>query len=708
MSIGLIIANRLDGSINLNQKGETVMSIDRIHLRFQHLILRSFTYICIMTICSFLSVEAYAGILAQRDASDNYAYTALANLSQYESVGAIVGQTNFGTGTLINHRTILTAAHIFDKSVNPADYTFNLGPDLYHPSGSYGISDIKIHSDYDKTPEIWGKEINQFRSKFDIALVELSTPALGLNPSEIYRGSNEKGKTTVLVGYGKSGTGDTGITIDGGTKLAGNYDIDDLVNKSPIIVGNYSELKGNFDNPILNSPPGTTYTYSLNDIFPAPGDSGAPLYLDNQIAGIVSRGTGSKYDDVVYSTRVSHFDDWIDDNLFTSVLYKGMGESGDDDKDYGNLVMQPNDDGSSNKLELPFDINFYGNTYDSFWINNNGNISFENSLWEYTPEAFPISDQPMIAPYWGDVDTLGTGSVYVASPDENTVVITWDEVGYFPAATDKTNTFQVVLINRDDVSVGDFDIEFRYDNLEWTTGDASGGVNGLGGTEAQAGFDAGDRTNFYTLPGSRSAAVLNLTGNSNTELDGFWQFAVRSGETPGSAADNPLMPVVTGGIDTFQYSFDFNIGDIDDQIFIDPLVAIGYEYVIENGPNVRTVLLPYIGGDNLFDLWLFDAILGNYYDTDIDILSGVEFDFGIDGVDRFAIWGIEPDLGLDPMDATAFVTGLTFTNTGFVQMTQTPMNYDTGTPVPEPSTILLLGVGMLALLALNRRMIANS
>lgn len=61
------------------------------------------------------------------------------------------------------------------------------------------------------------------------------------------------------------------------------------------------------------------------------------------------------------------------------------------DGSFGTLAMGKNDDGSSSQLNLPFAINFYGNTFNNFFVNNNGNITFNNSLSTYTPSSFPIS-----------------------------------------------------------------------------------------------------------------------------------------------------------------------------------------------------------------------------------------------------------------------------------------------------------------------------
>lgn len=211
---------------------------------------------------------------------------------------------------------------------------------------------------------------------------------------------------------------------------------------------------------------------------------------------------------------------------------------------YGTLSLDPNDDGSypsAVSITSAFGArgaNFFGTFYTSMYVNNNGNITFRGPVGTYTPSPFPIASQPMIAPWWGDVDTRGT----VASPAGSNRIyfdvrpgratVTWYNVGYYGSHVDKLNDFQLVLYDRSAQRVaGDFDVEFRYNRCVWTTGDASGGSGGLGGTPAQAGFDAGNSRDYVTLPGSRTAAVLNLctTTNQTGGAPGHWLYQIRSG-----------------------------------------------------------------------------------------------------------------------------------------------------------------------------------
>ena len=62
--------------------------------------------------------------------------------------------------------------------------------------------------------------------------------------------------------------------------------------------------------------------------------------------------------------------------------------------------------------------------------------------------------------------------------------------------------------------------------IQWTTGDASGGTNGFGGTAAQVGFNSGDGIRFASVPGSQTMAIVNIDTTSNVGIPGVWVFRV--------------------------------------------------------------------------------------------------------------------------------------------------------------------------------------
>ncbi|MBO1268114.1 nidogen-like domain-containing protein [Arthrobacter cavernae] len=73
-------------------------------------------------------------------------------------------------------------------------------------------------------------------------------------------------------------------------------------------------------------------------------------------------------------------------------------------------VLRANDDSSSASVQLPFGVNFYGSSFESLWVNNNGNVTFDGPLSTYTPFGLAGTSSKIIAPFFGDVDTRGAGS----------------------------------------------------------------------------------------------------------------------------------------------------------------------------------------------------------------------------------------------------------------------------------------------------------
>ena len=160
------------------------------------------------------------------------------------------------------------------------------------------------------------------------------------------------------------------------------------------------------------------------------------------------------------------------------------------------------DDCSYGSFALPFTFCFYGTSYSSFYLNNNGNVSFEGPYGTYSSTGFPVSGFGMLAPFWADVVTWdGTCGVEIGDLyykiEPTRVIVIWDNVGYFGCGADKRNTFELIFTNGTDplIGVGN-NVAFSYADMQWTTGDASGGSGGFGGTPATVGVNRGDGVNY--------------------------------------------------------------------------------------------------------------------------------------------------------------------------------------------------------------------
>ncbi len=174
-----------------------------------------------------------------------------------------------------------------------------------------------------------------------------------------------------------------------------------------------------------------------------------------------------------------------------------------------------NDDGFSGPISLGFTLNFFGTDYTQFWANNNGNITFGGGLSSFTPTGPQGATQPIISPFFADVDTrnIGSGLMHLRNDIPNQIIVTWDQVGYYSYNADKLNSFQLVLRGPAySIPAGEGQIGFFWKTMQWETGDASGGSGGFGGTPAAVGFGDG-LLNGQVLEGSSEAGISGVVNN---------------------------------------------------------------------------------------------------------------------------------------------------------------------------------------------------
>lgn len=232
------------------------------------------------------------------------------------------------------------------------------------------------------------------------------------------------------------------------------------------------------------------------------------------------------------------------------------------------LAMGPNDDGSSSVITLPFDFCFYGDTVTQLYINNNGNITFGNSLAAFSATAFPSNNNQIISPFWADVDTrAGNGQVlYKLTP--TALYVNWVDVGYYNQQGDKRNTFQLIITDGADPVIDGGNVAFCYEDMQWTTGSASSGVNGFGGIPATAGANKGNNIDYFLIarfdhPGTDfDGALGNPDGISWLDYKSFF-FDVCN------TSNIPPVPNGISSCDTFRIC---SVGDTADYpvIFLSP------------------------------------------------------------------------------------------------------------------------------------------
>ena len=260
-----------------------------------------------------------------------------------------------------------------------------------------------------------------------------------------------------------------------------------------------------------------------------------------------------------------------------------------DNPGFNGSFLPANDDGSTGLVNIGFSINFYGTTFPQLYVNNNGNVTFDQPLGTFTPFDLTSTGRKIIAPFFGDVDTR-TGNVTRYGQDtvdgRPAFGVNWLNVGYFANHVDKLNTFQLVMVDRSDIAAGDFDFEYNYSQIQWETGDASGGSGGFGGVPVRVGYSNGSGVagTFFELGGSAISGALvdggsnALISNSlNSNLIGRYLFQVRGGQVqdvPVSAVSIPCLanPTATSvvGNSPFRTQAYYEPGNLAPGVFVNP------------------------------------------------------------------------------------------------------------------------------------------
>lgn len=278
----------------------------------------SSAFLAIASTLALPAVAVMAGA-ANGSPSDTPALRVDANttVSPWAGVGSLQVNGSAYSAAAIHTRHVLTAAHVV-KGANPANVIFNInyGGDL-----TYRIPAIAIfpHPQY--------VSFNNPNLQHDIAVVELASdiPA-GVPIYARYVGNPPQYSTLTIVGYGASGDGSIGVSVNGnaavkrvGKNNADAFSID--VDGS----GRAALYQFDFDGPTnaTNFLGGLTLGNNVETTF-AGGDSGSPSFIYNagtwQLVGVNTfvgsfpggPTVGSTFGTMAGGNLVWVYENWID------------------------------------------------------------------------------------------------------------------------------------------------------------------------------------------------------------------------------------------------------------------------------------------------------------------------------------------------------------------------------------------------------------
>jgi len=338
-------------------------------------------------------------------------------------------------------------------------------------------------------------------------------------------------------------------------------------------------------------------------------------------------------------------------------------------------TLNPCDDCSSAALPLPFNFCFYGTNETQVYLNNNGNLSFSGMQPSFVPVPFPAVGYDMIAPFWADVQTncaFPAGSVCSETTNSH-FIVTWTGVTVFFCDGTLFNSFQVILTDGSDpILPAGNNIGMNYGQMQWTTGTASGGSGGFGGSAAIVGLNQGNGVGFTQVGGFDSPGTTFFSSTATNNQVGWLTNKTFYFNVCNAALNIPPICSTLNNCDTVRVC-GLNDTAIVDAFFLSPELGQTTHVTVNLNGLAGATVLPIVPG-NTCDAQV--QIIGSGLNAGYHVITFTAWDNGIP-VDTTII---NATIYIDTSTVSQLnpvITGvLALCGGGSTTLTVNPTNYD--------------------------------
>ena len=179
-------------------------------------------------------------------------------------------------------------------------------------------------------------------------------------------------------------------------------------------------------------------------------------------------------------------------------------------------------DDESKSVALPFDFNFYGETYDAIDISSNGYLTFGDNGTEYQnsgiTDTYSVSN--FIAPFWDDLNPAYGGAIYHHyDAEQNQFIVQYQDVARYEV--EGSLTFQAILNS-------DGSITYQYNNMNAAVDSAT---VGLENSDGDGGLQIVHNNNNNITPYIENELAIAFTPTDSSDIDNDREVFVGTGET---------------------------------------------------------------------------------------------------------------------------------------------------------------------------------